>query len=89
MDAFPFSQYLFWDSDIADIDLQRNKGYIIERVLTRGELSDFKSMLKLYSNQEIAESIIKSKQLDAKTAHFCSWYFKIPINRLHVSSFYR
>ena len=61
MDDFPFSEYLFWDSNIADIDIKKNKRYIIERVLTRGQLTDFKAMLNVYATSEIIESILKSK----------------------------
>ncbi len=89
MSPFPFSQKLFWDCDIADIDIQQNKRYVIERVLVRGHINDFWTLLDLYDRGEIIEAIMKSKELDAKTAHFCSWYFKIPSNQLHVSSFYR
>lgn len=75
---FPFSQYLFWDSNIADVDLEKNKRYIIERVLTRGQLADFKALLKFYSHDEITEAILKSKELDAKTATFAVGILKYP-----------
>jgi hypothetical protein len=86
--SFPFSQNLFWDTPIANINLQQHKRYIIERVLTRGFLQDFYLMLKIYSKEEIREAIFKSKELDPKTAHFCSEYFHIPKEQIHVSSFY-
>lgn len=89
MEAFPFSKNIFWDCDSADIDLQKNKRYVIERVLTRGQINDFKALLKLYTSEEIKSAILKSRELDPKTAHFCSWYFKIPESEIHVSSFYR
>ena len=88
MKTFPFSKNLFWDCDITDIDLDHNKRYVIERVLTRGFRNDFETLLSLYHHEEIIDSEKKSKELDAKTAHFCSWYFNIPLTELHVSSFY-
>lgn len=88
MKEFPFSQYLFWDADITVIDLKQHRRYVVERVMTRGRLEDFKKLLSIYSNEAIALEIKKSKQLDPKTRHFCSWYFNIPINELHASSFY-
>jgi hypothetical protein len=89
MNSFPFSKNLFWDCEIPDIDLRKNRRYIIERVLTRGQWSDFNALLKMYNVNEIKSAIIKSKELDPKTAHFCSWYFNIPESEIHVSSFYR
>jgi hypothetical protein len=89
MDSFPFSPYLFWDAELTAIDLEKNKTYVIERVITRGQLSDFQKLINLYSEEEIVETLQSVRQLDPKTAHFCSWYFKIPTTQLHVSSFYR
>lgn len=87
--AFPFSKYLFWDSEVEDINLQKNKRYIIERVMTRGKMTDFEILLSIYTKDEIVNEIRKSKELDPKTQHFCSWYFGIPQNELQASSFYR
>jgi hypothetical protein len=88
-DSFPFSQKLFWDSDIADIDLKKHQRYVIERVMTRGGMDDFNKLQKIYQKTEIVSALTQSRQLDPKTAHFCSWYYNIPPQNLHVSSFYR
>jgi hypothetical protein len=88
MESFPFSQNLFWDCNIEDIDLEKNSRYVIERVLTRGQMKDFKTLLKIYDSTKIKNAIIKSKELDPKTAHFCSWYFHIPESNIHVSPYY-
>lgn len=85
---FPFSQNLFWDTSIKNIDLKKNQRYIIERVLTRGFLEDFYLLLKLYTTNELKEAILKSRVLDAKTINFCSHYFNIPKSEMHASSFY-
>lgn len=88
MDSFPFSAYLFWDAELKTIDLEKNKAYVVERVITRGQLSDFHKLLTIYSRRDIVEALSLARQLDPKTAHFCSWYFNIPTTQLHVSSFY-
>ena len=87
-DQFPFSQYLFLDASIEKIDLQKNKRYVIERVLTRGLLEDFYMLTQIYSNKEIIDALKKSKELDSKTIHFCSYYFNIQKSDMHVSSLY-
>ncbi len=86
--SFPFSQNLFWDTPIEKIDIEKHKNYIIERVLSRGLLSDFYFLLQLYTSEEITDAVKKSKVFDKKTVNFCSHYFKIPVNELHASSFY-
>jgi hypothetical protein len=85
---FPFSQYLFWDTSIGNIDLEKNSRYVIERVLTRGFLEDFYLLIKIYSKEEIVVALKKSKELDPKTIDFCSYYFNLPKSEMHVSSFY-
>jgi hypothetical protein len=87
IEKFPFNQYLFWDTPIEDIDLQKNKRYIIERVMTRGKMQDFEILLTLYSRTEIREELKKSKILDPKTRNLCSWYFEIPEHELHASAY--
>ena len=74
--SFPFSQYLFWDTPIEKMDIEKHKNHIIERVLSRGLLADFYFLLKLYTPEEITTAIKKSKALDKKTLNFCSYYFK-------------
>jgi hypothetical protein len=87
-DAFPFSQNLMWDCALENIDLQKHKRYIIERVMTRGKLEDFYLILKIYNKEEIVAALQRSKELDKKTANFCEHYFELPIKSLHVSTFY-
>lgn len=82
-DAFPFRQNLFWDTPI-----EKHKRYVVERVVTRGFLQDFYILTKLYSTEDIKDSLRKSRELDPKTVNFCSQYFHIPKSELHVSSFY-
>jgi hypothetical protein len=85
---FPFSKFLFWDSSLENIDTEKNKKYIIGRVMTRGLLKDFYFLLQLYSTEEIITALKKSRILDKKTANFCSLYFKIPLTELHASPYY-
>lgn len=68
--------------------MEKHKSYIIERVLSRGLLSDFYFLLQLYTPEDIVVAVKKSKVLDKKTVNFCSLYFKIPLNEMHASSFY-
>lgn len=85
---FPFSQYLFWDTPLENLDTEKHKNYITERVMSRGMLADFYYLLQLYTAEEISSAIKKSRVLDNKTINFCSIYFKIPITELNASSYY-
>jgi hypothetical protein len=85
---FPFSKYLFWDTPLELIDKEKHKRSIIERVLTRGHLEDFYTLIKMYSEDDITDAIIKSRVLDKKTANFCSLYFNIPLKEINASSYH-
>lgn len=85
---FPFSKYLFWDTQLDMIDNVKHKRSIIERVITRGKLEDVYALIQMYSNVEISDAIIHSRILDSKTANFCSIVFNIPKSSIHVSSYY-
>lgn len=87
-EKFPFSKYLFWDSEIGDVNIKQHKKHTIERVLTRGFLKDVYILFKLYNNEELISAIKSSKVLDKKTASFCSQYFNIPLNEINASSYY-
>ncbi|MEQ1553380.1 MAG: hypothetical protein ABL929_04325 [Ferruginibacter sp.] len=88
-EKFPFSKYLFWDTPIELIDKEKHKKSIIERVITKGFLEDFYILIKMYTSEEIACAIKKSRVLDKKSANFCSLYFNIPLNEINASSYYR
>jgi hypothetical protein len=74
------SPTLFWDTDITKIDSKTNAAYIVERVLTMGNLKEFKSLLEYYGKSELKKIIIKLRSLDVRTMHFCSIYFEIPLS---------
>jgi hypothetical protein len=86
--VFPFNQNLFWDYPIKNIDLEKNKNFIIERVLSRGLLQDFYYLIQIYTAEIICNAVSNSKSLDKKTINFCSHYFKIPISNKNATSFY-
>jgi hypothetical protein len=73
-----FSKTLFWDTNCNALNPKKSKFYIIERVVTRGNYSDWKTMLSLYPKEEIKLDLTKIKSLDLKTLNFCSLYFDLP-----------
>jgi len=73
-----FSENLFWDVDLADIDYEKNANQIINRVLLRGNLTDWFEIKNFYGINQLKEEVIKMRYLDARTLSFCSAYFEIP-----------
>lgn len=72
------SSGLFWDSDKQKIDFQLHARQIIERVLVRGTLSDWRSILAFYGKEKISVEVVNIRSLDALTLNFCSHFFQIP-----------
>lgn len=73
-----FSENLFWDVDLTDIDYEKNANQIINRVLLRGNLNDWFEIKDFYGIDQLKEEVVKMRYLDARTLSFCSVYFEIP-----------
>lgn len=48
---------LFWDTDIAKLDWQKNKRFIIQRILERGSKSEISALIKFYGLSVIKEEL--------------------------------
>jgi hypothetical protein len=71
-------KHLFWDTNIDNIDLEKHSRFIIERVVMRGNISDWKWMRQIYSKEIISRKIVEIRYLDQKTLSFLSVIYKIP-----------
>jgi hypothetical protein len=76
------SARLFWDTDRQTIDAAVHKRYIIQRILTRGNLNDFELMNKHYDSETLINEIEKIRDLNKKSANFAQLYFSIPKDRM-------
>lgn len=72
------SRHLFWDFNIPDLDDQKNKNIIIERVFTLGDIPEIKEVILLYGIDTIKAEIVKLAYLDKKTLQWASIFFDIP-----------
>lgn len=69
---------LFWDTDINNIDMVKNKRYIIERILKFGDLDDYRWMRDTYSVEDIKNVILEERSdLDPKSLNFWCRNFDI------------
>lgn len=72
------SPHLFWDVDRAKIDVERNKKWLINRILEYGLINDWIYILKYYGIDEITEIAIKLRDLDKKTISLISTLSDVP-----------
>lgn len=81
------SDYLFWDADKTKIDFDKNKAYVIERVLSHGMLSDSYALKALYGKKTIREVVLQLRHLDKYALHFCATYFNELLERFRCYNY--
>ncbi len=72
------SSDIFWDTDPADLDIHKNAGYIIDRVVGYGTLEDWRTILDIYGHDKVKKTVTRLRYLDSRTLSFLSLYFDLP-----------
>ncbi len=72
------SKHLFWDVDKELLDFEKNKRFIVERVLEYGLMNDWRIIYFHYGINEIAKVAMASKILDKKNISFILALSNIP-----------
>ncbi len=70
---------LFWDVDLAEADYEKYAQFIINRVLLRGNMQDWRKIKLYYGVDRIKNEVKQMTFLDDKTLHYCSVCFNIPL----------
>jgi hypothetical protein len=68
---------LFWDIDYKSVDYEKHARFIIERVLSRGNLHDWQELKKYYGLNKIQNEVVQIRYLDKITLNFCHTFFNI------------
>ena len=72
------SKYLFWDTDMSNLDFESRASFILERVFTMGMQEDEWKINKYYGKERIRKEVVKCKSLDKKTMNYLSIFYEIP-----------
>jgi len=66
------SKHLFWDTPINQIEIEKNKGFIVHRVLEYGLWSDWQLIRKWYGIDQIGHtiSIARPKGISFFSKHY-------------------
>ena len=64
------SKHLFWDTPVTSIDIEKNKAFIVQRVLEYGLINDWNLITKWYGVNEIGKIATEFRSLDAKALAF-------------------
>ena len=65
---------LLWEYDLETFNYEKSYKIVIERVLERGNLDEWREMMKLYSNDQVLETIEWSAQLDKRDKEFSKFF---------------
>ena len=68
--------YLLWEYDIPTFNWKKSYKIIIERVIQRGDLEDWRAMVHFYSHEQILATAVWSKQLDKRDKDFTKIFLK-------------
>ena len=65
---------LLWEYDLDTFNYKKSYKIVIERVLERGNLEEWKEMVKLYTKEQILETINWSAQLEERDKEFARFF---------------
>ncbi len=68
---------LFWDTDLKNIHIKRNAGYIIERVLEFGNLDALNWLQRVYTVQNILDVLSTRRGISDKSRVFWKLWFGV------------
>jgi len=71
----------FWDVDYKSIDAEKNKLFVIKRILENGDEKAAKWMFERYNISDIKYSLLNLKGYDKKTLNFWSVVFDLKVKR--------
>jgi hypothetical protein len=73
-----FNKYIFWDIDYEKINFEKQKLFVIERVLVMGDETDERKLFNYYKIRDIKKAAKKSTLLNDMTISYLSVILNIP-----------
>lgn len=73
-----FSNGCFWDQDYTKLNPDKNKNYIIARVISRGSSQDEMELFRYYGWDTIKTEVVKIRYLNNKIFNYISKLLDIP-----------
>lgn len=78
MEKLPeFLKPYFWDVNFRSLDAEKDRTFILKRVIDRGNTQALRWTLDRYSVESIKEIVFKSRDISRKTANFWAKIFNL------------
>ena len=74
------NKQLFWDVRFSELDYKKNADFIISRVLSFGDVADYKIIKRRYGLRKIKSVAKKVNFANKKSLYFWSLIFNLPLN---------
>jgi hypothetical protein len=68
--------YLLWEYDLDTFNYDKSYKIVIERILERGRIEDWREMITYYSNEKILKTIEWSAQLTQRDKNFSIFFLE-------------
>ena len=66
----PFTQSLFWDINLAELDLEKHSFFILKRVFERGDWDQVKFLFRYYGLEKISAFVESKPRMDIRGFSF-------------------
>ena len=76
-----FSPGLFWDVDPSKIRWGLKWQWVIERVMERGNPSDWRELKRFYGLEKIRTAMLNARYLNKKVLYYSSLMFDEPVEK--------
>ena len=73
------SPHLLWEYSMESFDFLKSKKLVIERIVQRGNIQDWRIMMDYYSKADILKTVRNSRQLSKKDKSFTEIFVDSPL----------
>lgn len=73
------SKRIFWDIDVDTLDYEKDRVYIIDKVMNYGLWEDFVALMQFYKKDIVKQEIVKSPYLKKDVINFLCFYFDLKL----------
>jgi hypothetical protein len=70
-------KWLFWDCNLATLDVEKHARQIVERVVECGGLEDWKTVRRHYGDERMKQIVITARSLTPQSVAFCCVAFDL------------
>lgn len=77
-----FLEKYFWDTDFKKVDKEKDKAYIITKVLEYGDIPALKWLFVNFPQRQIKETFAKTRYFTKRVANFWRIFFNLPKNKV-------